>query len=136
LPGRFSPPNSQDLDGFLPYDLKAPLAQQVRQSVENSIKDLGSEPDSVVLHREMETVDETLEVLMTLRDLRNEGKIRQMVGISNAYDADRLATMVLHEAEIQVISNRWHEANAWDHEIVRSSPAHPHAQGHRGASAC
>lgn len=67
----------------------------------------------------METVDETLEVLLTLRDLRNEGKIRQMVGISNAYDAGRLATMVLHEAEIQVISNRWHEANAWDHEIVR-----------------
>lgn len=53
----------------------------MRQSVENSIKDLGSEPDSVVLHREMETVDETMEVLMTLRDLRNEGKITQMVGI-------------------------------------------------------
>jgi aryl-alcohol dehydrogenase-like predicted oxidoreductase len=116
---RFSPPNSQDLDGYLPYDIKAPLADKVRQSVENSIKDLGSPPDSVVLHREMETIDETLEVLMVLRDLRKEGKITQMTGISNAYDADRLATMVLHEPElIQVISNRWHEANAWDHQIM------------------
>lgn len=30
--------------------------------------------------------------------------------------------MALHEAEIQVVSNRWHEANAWDHEMVRGFP--------------
>jgi diketogulonate reductase-like aldo/keto reductase len=69
-----------------PYDLNAPLAEKVHQSVQSSLKNFtleGQEPylDSVVMHSPMETVEETLTVWKTLESYHPH-KVRNL-GISN-----------------------------------------------------
>lgn len=77
----------------------------------------GTPPDSVLLHGLMPTMEETLQVLLTLDELRREGKILSLTGISNTYDCNTLNWLVKRGAKIDVVQNRWFEGNGWDADV-------------------
>lgn len=69
LQTKFSPPSAQDLND-VPYDIKAPIAEQVKASVEGSLENftMGDEPgdgdgyiDCLLLHSPLPTLEETIE---------------------------------------------------------------------------
>jgi len=63
----------------------APLEYQVRQSIEASLKNLGTEYiDSFVLHSPMKSHEETMRVWKVLEEKVDDGLIREL-GVSNCY---------------------------------------------------
>ncbi|SCZ89831.1 BZ3500_MvSof-1268-A1-R1_Chr9g10611 [Microbotryum saponariae] len=85
---KFTSLDGQDLSQPLPYDKGAPLAQQVRQSFETSLKQLGTDyVDSLIMHAPMRTREETRSVWTEFESLVKSGKVRE-IGISNIYDVD------------------------------------------------
>lgn len=95
----------QDAQGFIPYDPKASLKDQVRliprlfiyasptleqvtASFENSLKELQtSYIDSYLLHGPERTIQRNVEALTALQPYLVSNKLRY-VGISNIYDVD------------------------------------------------
>ncbi|ODO10325.1 hypothetical protein I350_02554 [Cryptococcus amylolentus CBS 6273] len=116
------PPTSvldgQDLTKPIPYDPKAPLVEQVKQSVQSSLKNLGIDYiDSVILHSPLRTIDDTLKAYTVLESFVETGQIRQL-GISNIYDAKQLEHIIRQvDVAVSVVQNRWYEGNAWDWEV-------------------
>ncbi|RXK35721.1 hypothetical protein M231_07010 [Tremella mesenterica] len=116
---KFTPLDGQDISQPLPYDPKASLDEQIRQSLDKSIRNLGVDYlDSVILHSPLPTKEETLLAYRTLEELADQGKVRTL-GISNIYDPTLLQWLI-NEARIKVgvVQNRWYEGNGWDWPIV------------------
>jgi len=111
--------DGQDTSQPLPYDPKAPITEQVKQSVQRSIANLGVEYiDSVLLHSPLRTLEATLEAYRTLEEFHSQGLIRNL-GISNIYDPRYLQLLIDRvRVPISVVQNRWYEGNGWDMEIV------------------
>jgi diketogulonate reductase-like aldo/keto reductase len=102
----------------IPYDPKAPLPQQVGQSVAVSLKNLLTEYlDCVLLHSPMPTMTQNMAVWRTLEALVDTGVIRQL-GISNCYRLDDLKS--LNEAvriKPAIVQNRFYADTNYDSEI-------------------
>merc|ERR1719330_194507 len=83
---KFSPNQRDFADaGLVPYDPAAPLADQVRQSVDKSLANLGlAYLDCLVLHSPLSTMEETMEAWGAMQELVASGKVLQL-GISNIY---------------------------------------------------
>ncbi|WVQ72961.1 hypothetical protein IAR50_002523 [Cryptococcus sp. DSM 104548] len=115
---KFSSLGGQDLARPIPYDPKAPLVEQVKQSVQSSLKNLGLDYiDSVILHSPLRTIDETLKAYAVLESFVETGQIRQL-GISNIYDAGQLEHIIRQvDVAVSVVQNRWYEGNAWDWDV-------------------
>jgi diketogulonate reductase-like aldo/keto reductase len=79
-------------DHRLPYDASAPLAEQVRQSFESSLRHLGVETlDAYLLHGPSVSIgwaDDDLEAWHAMEDLKRAGSVR-LIGVSNV-SADQL----------------------------------------------
>lgn len=116
---KFTSVDGQDPD-TLPYDPRASLAAQVRQSFEASRQNLGVDRiDSLVLHAPMRTWDDTLVVWREFERLVREGGVRQL-GISNCYSADTFRRL-WEESTVKpaVLQNRFYAETGYDRELRR-----------------
>lgn len=115
---KFTSLNGQDLSKPLPYDPRAPLAEQVRQSFARSLQNLRTEYiDSLVLHSPLPTHELTMEVYREFERFVDEGRVRQL-GISNLYNVhalQRLYNDARHKPS--VIQNRFYANTNHDHQI-------------------
>jgi hypothetical protein len=115
LQTKFTSVDGQDRAQALPYDLRAPVREQVRQSVARSLANLGVERlDAVVLHSPLRTREATLEAYRALEGCVGENKIGRL-GVSNIYDPAELSWLIEAAAvPVSVVQNRWYEGNGWD----------------------
>jgi diketogulonate reductase-like aldo/keto reductase len=102
----------------IPYDPKAPLAEQVRQSFAVSLQNLRTDYlDCLVLHSPLPSARQTLEVWQTLESLVDARGVRQL-GISNCYQVEQLKA--LYDAarlKPAVVQNRFYAQTGYDREI-------------------
>jgi diketogulonate reductase-like aldo/keto reductase len=104
-------------DHRLPYDLRAPLSEQVRQSFESSLAHLGTTYlDSLVLHgpsRARGLGPEDWEVWRAMEDVQRSGRAR-LIGVSNV-SLDQVRSLV-DQAGVQpaFVQNRCFARTGWD----------------------
>lgn len=111
---KFTSLSGQDIDS-VPYDPRAPLGDQVRRSLEVSIKNLRTSwIDSLVLHSPMNSWSELQEVWRVVEEFVHNGQVRQ-VGISNCYDLGLLKMLVdWSEINPAVVQNRFYAETGYD----------------------
>lgn len=103
----------------IPYDKRKTPADQVRESIEVSRRNLRLEViDSLVLHSPMRGgLQPTLDVWRAMEEGVDQGKI-QMLGISNCYDLKFLTELyssVRHKPK--VLQNRFYSKTKWDSDL-------------------
>jgi diketogulonate reductase-like aldo/keto reductase len=117
LQTKFTPVSGQDPER-VPYDPDAPMAQQVAQSFESSLKNLRTGyVDSLLLHSPVAPHSRLLEVWGAMEKIHRAGGARQL-GISNCYDPALLRT--LHaDATVTpaVVQNRFYHQSGYDAEL-------------------
>jgi diketogulonate reductase-like aldo/keto reductase len=102
----------------VPYDPKAPLPEQVRQSCAVSLRNLGTDYlDCLVLHSPLPSARLTFEVWQTMEALVDAREVRQL-GISNCYRLDELEAL-FDSARLKpaVVQNRFYADTGYDREI-------------------
>ncbi|WRT70386.1 uncharacterized protein IL334_007384 [Kwoniella shivajii] len=112
---KFTSIDGQDQNQLLPYDPQSSITDQVKQSFETSLKNLGLDyVDSVVLHSPLRTKEQALSAYKTLESFVDQGKINYL-GLSNIYDSKLLLWLIENvRVKIGVVQNRWYENNGWD----------------------
>ena len=102
----------------IPYDPKAPLAEQVRQSFAVSLRNLGTDYlDCLILHSPLPSARQTLEVWQTLESLVDARGVRQL-GISNCYQIEQLESLYdAARCKPAVVQNRFYAETGYDGEI-------------------
>jgi diketogulonate reductase-like aldo/keto reductase len=118
LQTKFTPVNGQD--HRTPYDVKADLTTQVKQSFDSSLNHLHTDYlDSYVLHGPYTRYGlgaADWEVWTAIEELYQSGKAK-MIGISNV-TAEQLALLCKQAAhKPMVVQNRCYAALGWDKEI-------------------
>jgi diketogulonate reductase-like aldo/keto reductase len=99
----------------VPYDSRAPLAEQVAQSLQVSLRNLRTEYlDCWVLHSPLRAAHDTLVVWRAMEQGVEQGLVRQL-GISNCYEEDVLLELCA-SARIQpaVLQNRFYAETGYD----------------------
>lgn len=117
LQTKFTPLAGQD-PARVPYDPKASLAQQVAQSCDASLRNLGTEYlDGLLLHSPLQQPEATLEAWRAMEALFHTGSVRQL-GLSNCYDPAHFLR-VWQEAEVKpsVLQNRFYADTGYDREL-------------------
>ena|SRR5579872_978030 len=117
LQTKFTPLSGQDPTN-IPYDPKAPLAEQVRQSFAVSLRNLRTDYlDCLVLHSPLSTTQHTLDAWRAMELLVFEGGVRQL-GISNCYQLELLQRLY-RSAQIKptVVQNRFYADTSYDRTI-------------------
>jgi diketogulonate reductase-like aldo/keto reductase len=122
---KFTPVGGQD-PGRIPYDPKAPLAEQVAQSFATSLRNLQtSYVDCLLIHSPLPTSEQTLQAWRAIEAIVDTGAIRQ-AGISNCYSLaefkDLYRSVRIRPA---VLQNRFHAETAYDREL-RAFCRHEH----------
>ena len=120
LQTKFTPLHGHD--DRIPYDPRADLEAQVRQSFESSLKNLGTEYlDSYLLHGPYSRFGlgrEDWEVWKAIEEIHRSGGAR-MIGVSNV-NARQLSTLVERAAvKPMVVQNRCFASRGWDREVRR-----------------
>lgn len=102
----------------IPYDPKAPLEDQVAQSIAASLKNLQTEYlDCVLLHSPMPTMAQTQSVWRALESFIDNGQVRQL-GISNCYRPRDLQTLYqFARMKPAVLQNRFYAETHYDRDI-------------------
>lgn len=103
-----------------PYDSSVSVPEQVRQSLDSSLKHLHTDYiDSFVLHSPLDTGDLTMQAWRGMEQLVNEGKVKQ-IGISNIYQLPALQD-IYKEATIKpsVVQNHFASDTCFDSELRR-----------------
>ncbi|KAL0484282.1 putative oxidoreductase [Acrasis kona] len=117
LQTKFTPISGQDPNN-IPYDPKSPVPDQVKQSIEKSLRNLRTDYiDSMLLHSPLNTHDKTMDAWKILEQYHNHGTLKQL-GISNIYDIDQLKR-IYSDSTIKpsVIQNRFYQDTSYDKEI-------------------
>lgn len=117
LQTKFTPLAGQDPQN-IPYDAQASPADQLRQSFQNSLKNLQSDyVDSYILHSPLSPHDSLMEVWRAMESLHKEGVARQL-GISNCY-ATEILRALCEDAEVApaVVQNRFYAQTNYDAEL-------------------
>ncbi|WP_420905824.1 aldo/keto reductase family protein [Candidatus Magnetaquiglobus chichijimensis] len=114
---KFTPLPGQD-PNRIPYDPEAPIADQVAQSFQASLRNLGTDYlDGLLLHSPLATIGQTLEAWKTLEKIHLAGGAHRL-GISNCYDARLLEHLILNtRVKPAVVQNRFHAQTGYDREI-------------------
>ena len=102
----------------VPYDPRVPLADQVTQSLDASLRNLQTTyVDCLILHSPLENAQKTLVAWRAIESLVAGGAVRQL-GISNCYDLEQLDLIYL-AANIKpaVLQNRFYAATGYDREL-------------------
>jgi diketogulonate reductase-like aldo/keto reductase len=117
LQTKFTSLSGQD-PARIPYDPKAPLAEQVRQSFAVSLRNLRTDYlDCLVLHSPLPNAGQNLEVWRTMESLVDARGVRQL-GISNCYQLEQLQTL-FDSARVKpaVVQNRFYADTEYDRGI-------------------
>ena len=117
LQTKFTALSGQD-PARIPYDPKAPLPDQVRQSLAVSLRNLQTDyVDGLLLHSPLPSARQTLEVWQAMESLVDVRRVRQL-GISNCYRLEQLERLC-DSARIKpaVVQNRFHADTGYDREI-------------------
>jgi diketogulonate reductase-like aldo/keto reductase len=107
-------------DGRLPYDEKAPIAEQVRQSFQSSVAHLGMEEiDALLLHGPWNDEGwsaQDRDAWQAMEKLYETGRVR-LLGVSNV-TASQLA-LLCQQASIApaFVQNRCYASSGWDQEV-------------------
>ena len=127
LQTKFTSVGGQGRSPEIPYDTKAPVAEQVKQSMDSSLIHLHTDYlDSYVLHgpyhRDGLGADDW-EVWGAIEELQKQGKTRS-IGISNV-SAQQLTELCL-AAKIKplFVQNRCYAVQGWDAEVREICHAH------------
>jgi diketogulonate reductase-like aldo/keto reductase len=115
-------------DHRLPYDPRAPIAEQVRQSFESSLVHLGIETlDSLVLHgpsmaRGLGAADR--QAWAAMEELQREGRVGA-IGISNV-SSEQLAELLASVAKVPplFVQNRCYASQGWDAAVRKICREH------------
>lgn len=117
LQTKFTPPSGQD-PRRIPYDLTAPLRQQILESCARSLEHLRSDYlDCLILHSPLASGAQTLEAWHALEALVDQGAVKTL-GLSNCYALDQLSQ--LHGAariKPVVLQNRFYRDSGYDREL-------------------
>ena len=104
-------------DHRLPYDARAPIADQVRQSADSSLAHLGVDRlDSLVLHGPSRSVGlgpEDREAWQAMERLADDGRAG-LIGISNATAAQVEQLVALARIRPAFVQNRCYADRGWD----------------------
>jgi diketogulonate reductase-like aldo/keto reductase len=114
---KFTPVPGHDTQK-MPYDLDAPLAEQVAQSFSMSQKNLGTDyVDSLVLHSPYPQLPDLMKVWRAMEALYKDGKAKQL-GISNCYDLYILQRLV-EESTVKpkIVQNRFFLETEYDRDL-------------------
>lgn len=117
LQTKFTPLNGHD-PLKIPYDPKASLSDQVKQSFQCSLQNLQtSHLDCLVLHSPLTDQKQLLDVWRTMERLFHEGGVKQL-GISNCYAYETFA-FLYDSAEIKpaVLQNRFYADAQYDRNL-------------------
>jgi diketogulonate reductase-like aldo/keto reductase len=117
LQTKFTPLAGQD-PARIPYDPKARLGEQVRQSHAVSLRNLQTDSlEGLVLHSPLPSARQTLEVWRAMESLVDARGVRQL-GISNCYRLEELETLC-DAARIKpaIVQNRFYADTGYDREI-------------------
>jgi diketogulonate reductase-like aldo/keto reductase len=117
LQTKFTPVSGQD-PKRIPYDPRAPIAQQVAQSFEVSVRNLRTGYlDCLVLHSLLPTPRQTHEAWQAMEALVDAGKVGQL-GISNCYQLEQLESLYTAvRIKPAVVQNRFYADTRYDREI-------------------
>lgn len=120
---KFTPIAGQD-PATVPYDSKASISEQVRQSVHVSLKNLQVDYiDGLLLHSPLSYHEQTMEAWRALEEFHKQGVIGHL-GVSNCYDLEEFQ-LIYEEAIIKptLLQNRFYaktdydkDLRAWSHE--------------------
>lgn len=114
LQTKFTPINGQD-PNRIPYDEQATLTEQVKQSLNASLKNLNTDYlDALVLHSPLHRFEDTLAVWRQFEKFVDEEKVK-VLGISNCYDL-RTFQALYEEArhKPKVLQNRFYAESSFD----------------------
>lgn len=117
---KFTPPSSQDLKKVdsIPYDLSAPIKEQVRTSITNSLQNLKTDYlDAVFLHSPLNNFEDMMALNEVLGEFHSVGTIREF-GLSNIYSPELLA--VLHDEfafKPTIVQNRFCKLSGFDIKV-------------------
>ena len=114
---KFSPPPAHD-GARIPYDARAPIAEQVEQSFKVSLANLGvARLDGLVLHSPLASHNATLEAWRALEGIVTRGGARQ-IGISNCYSLELLRALY-EAAEVKpaIVQNRFYRDTGYDKDL-------------------
>ena len=117
LQTKFTPPSGHE-PRRVPYDARAPLAEQVAQSCALSLANLRTDYlDCLLLHSPLADPHDTFEVWRAMERLVDAGMTRQL-GISNCARPEQLEA-VCDKARIApaVLQNRFHAESGYDREL-------------------
>lgn len=117
LQSKFTSVSGQD-PKRIPYDARAPLAPQVAQSIETSLRNLRTNYlDCLVLHSPMPDMASTLTVWRAMEAACERGVVRQL-GISNCYEP-KVFDALWQASRIQpaVLQNRFYDKTHYDREL-------------------
>mmetsp|Transcript_18450 Transcript_18450/g.39642 ORF Transcript_18450/g.39642 Transcript_18450/m.39642 type:complete len:304 (+) Transcript_18450:62-973(+) len=117
LQTKFTSVDGQD-PTTIPYDSRAPLPDQVRQSFAKSLHNLKTDyVDSLVLHSPMGSHGATMTVWGVFEKLLADGKVKQL-GISNCYDAQELSRIIKDsKTKPAVVQNRFYDKTGYDKDV-------------------
>ena len=124
LQTKYTPYSGQD-PNRIPYDHRAPIEDQVKQSLKVSLKNLHTEYlDSLVMHSPLDTVEKTMEAWRVMESFVDEGKVLRL-GISNCYDYN-FFTAIYNQARIKpsVLQNRFYAESNFDTELRKFCKEH------------
>lgn len=118
LQSKFTHARSQD--ERLPYDPRAPVEAQVRQSFESSLEHLGVDAlDSLVLHGPTHTEGLSVEDLgawSAMEALQREGRVR-LLGVSNVSATQLELLCARSAAPPSFVQNRCYARRGWDRAV-------------------
>lgn len=117
LQTKFTSYDGQDPNN-VPYDHTAPIQEQVRQSLQVSLKNLRTDYlDSLVMHSPLDTIEHTMEAWRVMESFVDDGKVRHL-GISNCYDYEQFTT-IYNQARIKpsVLQNRFYAESNFDTQL-------------------
>lgn len=107
-------------DNRLPYDPKASITEQVKQSMDSSLQHLHTEViDSYVLHGPYSRYGlgaEDIEVWAAIESLYNDGKAR-MIGVSNVSAEQLIELCKIAKVKPMLVQNRCYAIRGWDQDV-------------------
>ncbi len=117
LQTKFTPVSGQD-PARIPYDPRAPLGEQIAQSLAVSLENLRTDYlDCLILHSPLPTERQTLEAWRALESLVDTRAVHRL-GISNCYRLERLEALC-RAARVKpaVLQNRFYADTGYDREL-------------------